>query len=168
MESLLNVRSPLDPKTKIADSGRERDEATSRATHPSSVVERVEEDRWEAGLGKGGSFGNRSSQVEHEGLELTSWEFRDEEAEVSEKKAAAKHLRSSRDAIREAADEAATAKAGSDTPEAHRIAEALAHPPSVSAPRSSTLSKQAGQYAFVDISGQSRFKQGTAARQRKK
>lgn len=160
MESLLNVRSPLDPKSKTADSGRERDEATSRAMHPSSAIEMAEEDRWNAGIGRGGAFGNRSTQVEQEGLELTAWEFRDEAAEVEEKKAAAKQTRSVTDAVKPAAVEIASAEAGSDTPEAHRIADALANPPSLdTSDRSTAPSVQAGRYAFVDVSGKSRWKQ---------
>lgn len=160
MESLLNVRSPLDPKSKTADSGRERDEATSRAMHPSSAIELAEEDRWSAGIGRGGAFGNRSTQVEQEGLELTAWEFRDEAAEVEEKKAAAKQARTVNTAVTPAAVEMATAEAGSDTPEAHRIADALANPPSSDAvDKSPTASIHAGKYAFVDVSGKSRWNQ---------
>jgi polygalacturonase len=128
--------------------------------HPSSAIELAEEDRWSAGIGRGGAFGNRSSQTEHEGLELTAWEFRDEAAEVEEKKVAAKQARSVTDAVKPVAVEMASADAGSDTPEAHRIAEALANPPT------SDLSEvlpaptvQAGRYAFVDVSGKSRWKQ---------
>lgn len=169
MESLLNVRSPLDPRTKAADSGRERDEATTRALHPSSAIESAEEDRWNAGIGRGGSFGNRSAQVEQEGLELTAWEFRDEAAEVEERKASVKQSRSVTSAVKAAAVEVASAEAGSDTPEAHRIADALAHPPvAESTSQSSATSHHAGKYAFVDVSGKSKWKQDKKVNRSKK
>lgn len=158
MEGLLGVRSPLDPISKKTDAVRERDESTSRALHSSTDVERIEEDRWQAGIGKGGAFGNRTSQVEREGLERTTWEFRDEETEVRERKVAAKTAGSG-PAVKQATDEVAAAMAGSDTPEAQRVQEALAHPPRPATSRQPREpSVQAGKYTFVDVSGGARWK----------
>lgn len=160
MEDLLGVRSPLNPKSKTIDAARERDETTSRALHPSSNVERVEEDRWEAGIGRGGAFGHRTSQVEREGLERTVWEFRDEETEMRERKAASSKEIGDRDGVRQAVQEVAAAQAGSDTPEAHRIASELANPPSQSTQpiAAATPSAKAGKYTFVNVSGQGKWK----------
>lgn len=46
--------------------------------HISVGIEREEEDRFEAGIGAGGPFGNMVGQVGNEGIERTVWEFKDE------------------------------------------------------------------------------------------
>lgn len=158
MEDLLGVRSPLNPRTKAADAVRERDEATTRALHASSNVEQIEEDRWDAGIGRGGAFGQRTTQTEREGIERTVWEFRDEETEVREKRAASTSDFSSQ-GLKQAVQEVAAAQAGSDTPEAQRVAVEMAHPPSTPSDRGlPEVSNKAGKYTFISVSGQSRWK----------
>lgn len=83
---------------------------------------------------------------------------------MRERKAAARDSSSTKQAVKDAADEVATAQAGSDTPEAHRIADALAHPPSP--PTQSTKAEiHAGKYNFVNVSGQGRWKQDKKSKQ---
>jgi hypothetical protein len=85
MESLLGARSPINKKTMSIDAVLERTEATARDLHPSTGVERDEEQRWDANIGQGGAFGNRAAQGSREGVERTVWEFRDEEMVLAER-----------------------------------------------------------------------------------
>jgi hypothetical protein len=167
MEGLLGVKSPLDPMTKTSDNARERDEATQRASHPSTGVERVEEDRWDAGIGSGGSFGDRSTQARSEGIERTVWEFRDEETEMREKRAVKEaELAKAKPGVRAVAEEVLAAQIGSATPESARVVEAMTHRPVDQAKQEAQEAKEAaahsarkGGYNFVDVSGQAKWKQ---------
>ena len=166
MEGLLGVKSPLDPMTKSADNARERDEATQRAAHPSTGVERVEEDRWDAGIGQGGSFGDRASQATSEGIERTVWEFRDEETEMKEKRAMkeAELAAKAKPGVRAVAEEVLAAQAGSATPESARVVEAMTNRPVDQAKQEAQEAKEEeahsakrGGFNFVDVSGQGKW-----------
>ena len=82
MESLLAVESTSDPRSKQKQfSERIQREATQlRNSHRSTSVEKEEEQRWEAGVGSGGAFGDRVRQGKAEGIERSAWEWRDEDA----------------------------------------------------------------------------------------
>jgi hypothetical protein len=86
MEPLLDVRSPIDPKTKSIHATLERVEASDRQTHPSSIAEKNEEERWDAGIGQGGAFGKPLADRQREGLERAVWEFRAQESVVEERR----------------------------------------------------------------------------------
>jgi hypothetical protein len=168
MEGLLGVKSPLDPMTKAGDAARERDEATQRAAHPSTGIERAEEDRWDAGLGSGGSFGDRATQATSEGIERTVWEFRDEETEMKEKRAVkeAELAAKAKPGVRDAAEEVLAAQTGSATPESARVVEAMTNRPVDQARQEAQEAREAaahsarkGGFNFVDVSGQAKWKQ---------
>ena len=80
MEPLLAVHTAIDPRTKQYSERIQREAAQSRETHPSTNVEREEEQRYEAGVGSGGAFGDRLEQSKTEGIERSAWEWRDEDA----------------------------------------------------------------------------------------
>jgi hypothetical protein len=168
MEGLLGVKSPVDPRTKIEDAARERDEATSRAAHPSGGIERVEEDRWDAGIGSGGAFGDRATQAGSEGIERTVWEFRDEETEMREKRAVKEAgAAKAKPGVRAVAEEVLAAQAGSATPESARVVEALTHRPVDQAKQEAKEAKEEaahsarkGGFNFVDVSGQAKWGAG--------
>lgn len=168
MEGLLGVKSPVNPHTKSEDAARERDEATTRASHPSGGIERVEEDRWDAGIGSGGAFGDRSTQAGSEGIERTVWEFRDEETEMREKRAVKEAgAAKAKPGVRAVAEEVLAAQAGSTTPESARVVEALTHRPVDQAKQETQDAKEAaahsarkGGFNFVDVSGQGKWQEG--------
>lgn len=85
MEPLLGTLPLRNPRTKTIEPGLEREELASRISHSSTGIERVEEERWDAGIGQGGAFADRVSTEREEGTERTVWEFRTEESEVEEK-----------------------------------------------------------------------------------
>lgn len=88
MEPLLGVEpAPTDNrKQSVVD----REAARLREEIPGTAVEREEEERLDAGIGKGGAFANMVKQNQAEGIERTAWEFRSEELVLAEKVAEAK------------------------------------------------------------------------------
>jgi hypothetical protein len=159
MESLLGARSPINKKTMSIDAVLERTEATARDLHPSTGVERDEEQRWDANIGQGGAFGNRAAQGSREGVERTVWEFRDEEMVLAERVAE----RAARESVKSkggVAELVAEADAAPETPEhAHQHAQAVRktkrESPSTTAP-----SGHKSPFRFVDTSGAAAKVQG--------
>ncbi|KAK4683949.1 hypothetical protein P7C73_g6259, partial [Tremellales sp. Uapishka_1] len=84
MEPLLDVKSPFYPHSTKLDTRAERDERYLRDAHPGSSAEKLEEVRWESGMGEGGAFGQGTPR--NEGMERAVWEFRDEDEVIREKK----------------------------------------------------------------------------------
>lgn len=132
MEPLLGAMPLRNPRTNAIEPGLEREEASSRGAHPSSGVERVEEERWELGIGQGGVFADRATNERSEGIERTVWEFRSEEAEIESErsKGASKGL-----------------AAGPSTPELDKVAEAL-EPEAKAKWSPSLVTRQSSKKAF--------------------
>ncbi|WVF66740.1 hypothetical protein IAT40_001482 [Kwoniella sp. CBS 6097] len=86
MEPLLGVESPINPNTKEHDAARARQIDMAHDSHPSTSAERLEEQRWESGVGQEGSFGSRDRSNISAGIEKTAWEFRDEEKALEDRK----------------------------------------------------------------------------------
>ncbi|WWC87571.1 uncharacterized protein L201_002461 [Kwoniella dendrophila CBS 6074] len=86
MEPLLGVQLPLNPSTKEHDSARARQIDMAHDAHPSTSAERLEEQRWDSGVGQEGSFGSRSRENASSGVERTAWEFRDEETDLEDRR----------------------------------------------------------------------------------
>jgi hypothetical protein len=87
MEPLLGVETAQrndGKKQSIID----REAAQLREGIPGTVAEREEEERLDAGIGRGGAFGN--SRNSEKSIERTVWEFRSEEMVMAEKAAEAK------------------------------------------------------------------------------
>lgn len=80
MEPLLAVHTAFDPRTKQYSERVQREAALIRESHPSSSVEREEEQRYEAGVGDSGAFGDRMMRGQTEGIERSAWEWRNEDA----------------------------------------------------------------------------------------
>lgn len=114
MEPLLGIRTIRDIKSNIISDRLARDEASQRGTMMGSRVEREEEERYEAGIGQGGSFSSEAAEMGS--LERTVWEFRSEEMTMEERTAeAAARQAVSHDGM--AAKLLAEAEAAPSTPE---------------------------------------------------
>jgi len=108
MEPLLGTASGLDARTRQYSERAQRDATMERETHPSTMVEREEEHRFEAGVGEGGAFAERSKHdSSREGIERPVWEYRNEDEVVRAK--------------------AGPTAADADTPE--ELADEIAHDP---------------------------------------
>lgn len=70
METLLDVKSPVDQKTRAISVQKQRAEELERTSHPSTAAEVEEEER-----GSMGAFGDPRTQAEEQGLERDSWAF---------------------------------------------------------------------------------------------
>ncbi|RXK35672.1 hypothetical protein M231_07045 [Tremella mesenterica] len=86
MQPLLGVapafRSPRRASSSVENEAAEREMIQLRHEDTTATLERDEESRFEAGIGGGGSFGDRVAQRGAEGLERTVWEFRGEDEVV--------------------------------------------------------------------------------------
>ncbi|WVR04105.1 hypothetical protein IAU60_001104 [Kwoniella sp. DSM 27419] len=85
MEPLLDVQTPINPNTKEHDAARARQIDLARDAHPSTGAERLEEQRWDSGVGQEGSFGSRARSASSDGIERTAWEYRDEEKALEDR-----------------------------------------------------------------------------------
>ena len=108
MESLLGVETGFDPRSKQYVERIQREATQLRVSHPSTSVEREEEQRWEAGVGGGGAFGDRVGQGKAEGIERSAWGWRDEHAILEANRVM--------EAVKEAAKQAAEVSAKSGDP----------------------------------------------------
>jgi hypothetical protein len=152
MESLLGARSPINKKTMSIDAVLERTEATARELHPSTGVERDEEQRWDANIGQSGAFGDRIAQDSREGIERTVWEYRDEEMVLAERvqERAARESAKSKGGV---AELVAEADAAPETPEhAHQHAKSVRGVKRES-PSTTVPSGSKSPFRFVDTSG---------------
>ncbi|ODO08411.1 hypothetical protein L198_00141 [Cryptococcus wingfieldii CBS 7118] len=86
MEPLLGVRTPINPRTKKYDVAIARDIDMAYESHPSVSAERLEEQRFESGVGQEGAFGDRSRESAQPGIERTAWEWRDEEKALEDRR----------------------------------------------------------------------------------
>ncbi|WVQ63036.1 uncharacterized protein L199_001187 [Kwoniella botswanensis] len=86
MEPLLGVQTPINPSTKEHDAARARQIDLAHDSHPSTSAERLEEQRWDSGVGQEGSFGSRTRENSSKGVERTAWEFRDEERDLEDRR----------------------------------------------------------------------------------
>ncbi|WRT65396.1 uncharacterized protein IL334_002339 [Kwoniella shivajii] len=86
MEPLLGVQIPVNPGTKQHDAARARQIDIAHDSHPSTGAERLEEQRWDSGVGQEGSFGSRTRESGSKGVERTAWEFRDEEQDLEDRR----------------------------------------------------------------------------------
>ncbi|WWC59921.1 mitochondrial 37S ribosomal protein mS45 [Kwoniella dejecticola CBS 10117] len=84
MEPLLGVQIPINPSTKEHDAARARHIDQAHDSHPSTSAERLEEQRWDSGVGQEGAFGAKTRENASEGVERTAWEFRDEEQNLED------------------------------------------------------------------------------------
>ncbi|WWC68931.1 mitochondrial 37S ribosomal protein mS45 [Kwoniella pini CBS 10737] len=84
MEPLLGVQIPINPSTREHDAARARYIDQAHDSHPSTNAERLEEQRWDSGVGQEGSFGARTRENASEGVERTAWEFRNEEQNLED------------------------------------------------------------------------------------
>lgn len=82
MQPLLGVQSAIDPRTRQFSERLQREEALSREVHPSSRAELEEEQRWDAGIGATGAFGDPTRKT-NEGLQRTIFEWRDEDDTIA-------------------------------------------------------------------------------------
>ncbi len=173
MEPLLAVPTAIDPRTKQYSERIQREAVQTREAHPSTGVEREEEQRWEVGVGSGGAFGDRKCQGK-EGMERSVWEWRDEDAvlEASEAMEAAKEAakKAARGPARSdqgegegerVLGEVAAAEEAFPTPLSHRMeaVEQMSNNPA-RAPGPSTItgtSVKTTVFRFVDISSRGMF-----------
>ncbi|KAK8861297.1 hypothetical protein IAR55_002116 [Kwoniella newhampshirensis] len=86
LEPLLGVQVPINPNTREHDASRARQIDLAHDSHPSTATERLEEQRWESGVGQEGAFGGRTRDAAKQGIEHTAWEFRDEETVLEDRR----------------------------------------------------------------------------------
>jgi hypothetical protein len=143
MEPLLGVQPLRNPQTQVIEPGLERAEAASRGSHASTGIERVEEERWDAGIGAGGAFADRVATERAEGLERTVWEFRTEESQVEEEGVESGHVE---EGLKELA-------AAPSTPEHDKVTAAVnAHPEEKKKVEKVKVRSAKVAYRFVDTS----------------
>jgi len=179
MEPLLAVHTAIDPRTTKHNERIQRDFALARESHPSTGVEREEEQRFEAGVGRGGAFGDRDTQGKSEGIERSTFEWRDEEGVLASNEAKEAATEATRHATKEAARRGTTSDpiegegervlgevaaaeeafptpltASSESPDHQRHKASRASPPSTAA---EAVGEKSTVYRFVDTSGRGIF-----------
>lgn len=96
MEPLLGVRTPISPRTRQHDPALARELDLAHEAHPSTAAERLEEQRFDAGIGEEGAFGQRTRESTKPSIERTVWEFMDEESALLEKETQGQKTREKR------------------------------------------------------------------------
>lgn len=81
----MGVGTPINPRTKQHDPALARELDLAHEAHPSTAAERLEEQRFDAGIGEEGAFGQRTRESTKPSIERTVWEFMDEESALLEK-----------------------------------------------------------------------------------